>query len=1116
MGGSDVVTTSLEPLLSDLQALQVRVRVQGENLACEARPGVLSPELGQRIRTHKAELIALLNSRDGRPPICPRPAGTKALLSSSQQRIWYLEKLEPGTPLHTIGVEFELQGALDVRALGVALKALANRHEVLRARFPLGAEGPELLISNTPLVQLQVTDLRGVPDAVHQCEAAERAEVALPFDVQTDPLLRCRVFLLEPQRSLLVLVVHHIIWDGWSQNVFERELLALYAAEVTGKPADLPELAFQFSDYAAWQRLYPSGTDLESDLAYWKGVLAPPLPSLELRSDFPRPAVLSSAGDVVTLELPNALLQQFEALARAERASLFMTLLAGYVALLARSTGDSEIVVGIPVANRSPEETEPLIGMFVNTLPLRLRLDPEWAFKALLRHVRDVCLEAFEHQEVPFEKLVEAVAPARDLRRTPIFQTMFSFEDAGEQAYRPEAPLSVSERRSISAGVSRTDASVWLSRNSRGLSVAFEYATDLFERGTIVELGQRYVRLLSALIQNPDHRVAATAWLAPADREQLLRRHHGPVVALPQIGGFHELFESQAQRAPARIAVSFEGAYLSYGGLEQRANDLAQHLIQRGAGRGCLVGVAVPRSLDLLVTLLAILKTGAGYLPLSPQDPSERLSYIVQDAAPVGVVTTQSVQQRLPALPGWLVCLDEGYTALQSDSNSVPDLTRSLDDTAYVIYTSGSTGKPKGVRVQHRNVVNFLGSMARRPGLKADDVLAAVTTLSFDIAVLELFLPLTVGARVELVSEEVGRDGAALGRQLGLSGATLLQATPATWRLLLAAEWQPPPNFRALSGGEPFPLDLLEPLLKRCSEVWNMYGPTETTVWSTCARLSATSPITLGEPIDNTTLYVLDPEFQPVPYGVPGELFIAGAGVAAGYLHREELSRQRFVADPFSSEPGARMYRTGDRVWQERDGALRFGGRFDQQVKIRGFRIELAEIESVLSEHPAIKNCLVNVWQPQAGDARLVAYITCHERPPTVTDLRAHLRRQLPDYMVVQHVVVLDQLPLTPSGKLDRMALPPPTAVAAPNDAGSIAPRTIQERYLAAIWREILGIEDVSIGDNFFDRGGHSLLSIQVIARIRHDKGVELSPALFLLNSLGHIASQLPAGQNGT
>jgi amino acid adenylation domain-containing protein len=952
---------------------------------------------------------------------------------------------------------------------------------------------PLQVVSEPGPWELPVMDLSGSPVAREKVREQLRADISRGFDLARGPLFRAHLYRLAPDAHVLLLAMHHIVSDGWSMAVFTRELCELYRRFCRGGDARLPALRVQYRDYARWQRGWLQGEVLERELAHWRGRLAGAPQVLELATDRMRPAVESHRGAFHAFALPRELVERLHGLSRREGATLFMTLLSGFALLLSRYGGQQDLLIGTPVANRSRAEIEGLIGFFVNTLVLRADLSGEPSVREFLARMREVCLEAYAHQDLPFERLVEELKPVRDLSRNPVFQVMFILQNAPQSAL--ELPGLTLKFMDVGTGTAKVDLTLQAQETPEGLSGVFEYATDLFEPSTIARLAAHWRALLEAMVAAPERRVSQLPLLTEPERRRLLVEWADTGAGYGRGSCVQEMFEAQAARTPDAVALVCGGERLSYRELDARASRIAHVLRARGVGRGQRVGLCVERGADMVASVLGILKSGAAYVPLDPWFPPERLQFMAQDAELALLVSTGEVARLfdLPRERQLLLDADAGVIG-SAPAAALPPDARSAQpgDAAYVIYTSGSTGKPKGVVVPHGAVVNFLASMAREPGLSADDVLLAVTTLSFDIAVLELQLPLTLGATVVVATRDEALDGRALGALLEEHRATVMQATPATWRLLLEAGWRGGSGFKALVGGEALPRDLADQLITRGVELWNLYGPTETTVWSSCARITDTSGgITIGKPIANTVIRILDAHNGLCPIGVPGELCIGGEGVSLGYWRRPELTAERFIADPFGTTPGARLYKTGDRARWREDGTLEHLGRLDFQVKLRGYRIELGEIEATLAGHPAVQQAVVVAREDEPGEKRLVAYVVAQDAPAELVErLRAHLRAKLPEYMVPSALMVLDAMPLTPNGKIDRKALP------APQRAGLqeayVAPRTATEETVMVVFREVLGRNDFGITDNFFDLGGHSLMAARLMHRLRAVSGILL------------------------
>jgi len=1099
-----------EALVADLEARGASLRVAGEKLVIDAPKGAVSTELAHAIRKQKESIVQLLRDRspDLSLPATPLSRAEPLPLGVIQQRIWLHSVLEPETVLYHLPAAWRLAGKLDRPALDRAFTRLLHRHEVLRISIEVQGAEPKMAFAPVGATSLPILDL----SAMARTDAETRLTVSLererdrPFDFKAGPLYRALLVRMAAEEHVFFFMPHHVIWDGWSFDIFLRDLSELYDAERTGRAAVLPDLKVQYADYAVAHRRWIERGGVAEQTEYWMRQLAAPLPVLQLPTDFPRPSYFTNRGDWESFTVDGELLAGLRALARHAHTTLAMVLMATWNVVLYRYTGQHDVLVGAPIQNRTRPETEALLGPFVNTVVLRTTVRPEESFRALLERVRETSIDALAHQEVPVELLIERLVRARDTSHAPLFQTMFSHQHT---VGRPKrfGDLEVSQVY-VNPAASAVDLTFAVMEDSDRVRTVLHYATDLFERDTARRLCSHIAQLLRSVIDDPDMGVGALPMLAPAERTQLLEAGTGPAAPSPQGLDVYAQVALSAVEAPSRVAVEAEdGGTLTYAELLARSREIALRLRHVGVGSGALVGVSLPRSIDLIPTLLAVWESGAAYLPLDPEFPPERLQFIVDDSGLDALVTTSALSSRIPDLGAPRVLLDHpAGTATASDSGkpAVP-----VRDLAYLIYTSGSTGKPKGVEVTHRNVTNLLTSMVQRPGLAQGDRLLAVTTLSFDISVLELFGPLVAGGTVILASQQTASDGGALRALLDRSGATVLQATPATWRLLHGAGWVGNRELKALVGGEACPPELAKQLASSCREAWNMYGPTETTVWSTCWRIpSEVGAVRIGTPVAGTYCYVLDADRALLPAGIPGELYIGGLGVARGYRRRPDLTSERFLLDPFVES--GRMYRTGDRVRLCSDGSLEYLDRLDQQVKIRGFRIELGEVEATLEAHPAVREGAVRAFGVGTTDARLVAYVVLRPgQDLTVSEIRRYLASKLPRYMVPGFVIELVEMPRTPNGKTDRNALSDPFRTG--SGKLHVDPTTEFERIIADIWKELLSVQRVGKHDNFFELGGHSLLSLQTSAAIQDRTGRWLDPRSFFFQSLEQLGTRLEA-----
>jgi amino acid adenylation domain-containing protein len=1038
------------------------------------------------------------------PPPKPAPSVPRApregplRCSFAQEQFWLVDQLTPGTTAYNFSWPMRLEGRLDTDALGRAVTEVVRRHEALRTRFTASDGQPMQIVETTGTATLELVDLADEPDPDGAARRLIDERTATAFDLSRGPLLRVALMRLGERDHVLLIVVHHIVFDGVSKVVLYRELGECYDAFAAGREMTPPELSTQYADYAEWER---SRLGLERELAHWRTQLEGAQTALELPTDRPRPAVSSLRGARYRQPLSGDLRRALEALARGEGATFFMAALATFEVLLYRYTGQEDLLVGTPVDTRTVRELESVIGPFINTVVVRGDLSGSPSFRELLRSVQQRTVDALEHQELPFERLVAAIAPERDLSRHPLFQALLALNPS-ETGLRLEG-LNVSDLDPAWSGA-RVDLFLILDDLPQGLEAIWEYSTDLFEPGTIERMAGHFTRLLEEIVADPDRPIDDLALLGEQERVLLVEEWNQTEAEIPQQRLEH-LVAEQARQTPDRVAVRFEQRELSYEELDACANRLANRLQALGAGPDELVGVCLNRSQELLVALLATMKTGAAYVPIDPGFPPARQEFMLADAQVRVLVTEEALLASLPASDATVLCVDRDREEIALASGSPPTHEAGAEDLAYVIYTSGSTGQPKGVEIPHRALVNLLCAMRERPGLSADDVLVAVTTLSFDIAGLELYLPLIAGAQVVLAPAQTAADPRALARLLESSGATVMQATPTTWRMLIDSGWEGLPGLKALCGGEALPPALADELVARVPDLWNMYGPTETTIWSTCAHVrEAGQPLTIGLPIANTTLHVLDRRGRPAPIGVPGELLIGGAGLARGYRNRPELTGERFVA----GEPGAeRLYRTGDLARYRPDGTVQFLGRLDHQVKLRGFRIELGEIEATLGRHPAVALAAATVHETPGGEPALIAYVAADGEPADPEELRRFLGQSLPTYMVPATIVTLERLPVTPNGKIDRNALPAPELPSS-SDEQYLEPRNATELAVASVFGEVLGIERAGAHDDFFALGGQSLLAARLVSRLIAKLEIELPlRAVFETSTVAGLAS---------
>lgn len=1094
-----------------LLAAQLSSRL-GEALG--QRPGlraIFEAPTPARLARAMAEKAALAQAKPA--PVIPRREDqSTAPLSLMQQRMWFLENLTPGTDVNNIPTGHRLTGALDEQAFERAFQLLLQRQSALRTiveRTPTGDR--QRVLDSLDFSLLPIDDLSSMPEPerMRQLQSTISRMIAEPFDLEHGPLFRAKLWRLGPDDHAFLFLPHHIVWDAWSFDLLYAEFSELYEACRLGRAPSLAPIRVSYGDFAAWQLEWMSGKELKRQVDHWIERLSPLPPALELPADRPRPPVMTGRGGSHQFLLPPDVTGPLQTLASERGTTLYVMLLSAYNLLLHRMSKLDDFVVGTPVRGRELPELEPLMGFFVNMLPLRSQFDESMTMRQWIARTHETVVDAFAYPDVPFEHLVRLLNPPRDASRPPIHQVSFSYQDVRD---RPTKWGNLEHQRMATAqGGAPQDLALWCVMTRKNLEFVFTFNADVFNEPGIALFGQRLRSLLLQMIERPDQALAEYS-VIPESEGSMQEKWNTTEAPLPADPLVHRMFAAQAHRSDRSIAVEQTGQRsLSYAELDRASNRLAHALRARGIARGALVGLCLERRPDMVVAMLAIAKSGAGYVPLDPEYPAARLAYMAKHSRLNLLLTASSTTHALEWPRENVLMLDVDASEVESQPDTdlppSPSLDAQPEDPLYVIYTSGSTGEPKGVTVPHRAVANFLASMAKVPGMDATSRIVAVTTLSFDISVLELFLPLTTGASLTLAARRHLQDGEELRLLVESSAANVLQATPTTWRMLVDAGWRPAGPFKGLIGGEPMPADLAATLLERGVELWNMYGPTETTVWSTCWKVeNPAEGISIGTPIANTQIHVLDERLRPCPVGVAGEIWIGGTGVSSGYLYRPELSAERFIDDPFRTGSNRKLYRTGDKGRWRPDGKLEHLGRLDSQIKLRGYRIELNEIEAALSSCQGVGSAVAAVRATPSGDQRLVAYVVPRGPMPTAELLRDHVRATLPEYMLPQAFMRLDSLPLLPNGKINRAALPELPIES--SGGGSAQPLSSDaERAIAEIWSKLLGLEQIGPQDNFFDLGGHSLLAMRVVTEVRQRLGFDLSVRRLVFESLSQIAA---------
>jgi amino acid adenylation domain-containing protein len=1077
MGGHSLLATQIVSRIRESFGIEIGLQKVFEKPTIEE----LAESIQEIFREDGVERIGL---RSG--AIRPIPRDKELPLSYAQRRLWFIDQLEPGNPAYNIPSAFNLRGELNIRALGDAFSEIMRRHEALRTCFSQTEEGPTQMILPAAPIEAPVIDLSELGERKAQAEALRLTgvEAEILFDLRCGRLLRVKLIRLDKENHVALVTMHHIASDAWSTGILARELGALYEGFKSGKNASLDELPIQYADYAVWQLEWLQGEALISELSYWREQLAGVPGMLNLPTDRPRPAIQSYNGATESLELSRDLTGKLKEISRREKVTFFMLLLSAFKILLYRYSNQREIVVGIPIANRNRKEVEGLIGFFLNTLVMRTNLSGNLTVRELIKRVREMALRGYAHQDLPFEKLVEELQPERSLSHAPLFQVMFILQNPDQEALRLSgmklSPFGVANK------TAKYDLTLIINDGEQALEI-LEYNTSLFDAVTMSRAAWHMRNVLEAMTTNLELRITELPLLTEPERRQLLREWNETKADYPETARIQDLIESQVERTPDAIAVQFDNEQLSYWDLNARSNRLARDLQILGVGPEARVGICVERSLEMVIGALGILKAGGAYLPLDPRHPKERVAFMIEDAGVTTLLTQRHLLEDLPEHNAHRVCLDSDRERIFRESVGQALRKPESENLAYVMYTSGSTGKPKGVGIAHRSVVNLLSSMQERLEVGSEDILLAVTTLSFDISGLELYLMLSLGGRVIVVSRNSAADASELMKAMSEFNVSVMQATPATWRMLLEAGWSGNKQLKILSGGEALGSELAGALAERGKCVWNLYGPTETTIWSTTYQVKGIEEaIPIGKPIANTQIYILNDSLCPAPIGALGEIYIGGTGVAGCYHNRPDTTAEKFIPDPYSGNRGSRLYKTGDCARYLADGNLMYLGRLDNQVKLRGYRIELGEIERALEELPWVRQAVVTIREYERGEGRLVAYLILNdEHAPGVDELRAYLKRKLPEYMTPSAYVIMDKMPLSPNGKIDRSALPAPEQSLWGLTKEFILPRTPVEAALTEIWSRVLGAESIGVNDNFFEIGGHSLLAVRLLSQIR-------------------------------
>jgi amino acid adenylation domain-containing protein len=1011
--------------------------------------------------------------------------------SFAQQRLWFLHQYQPNSAMYNYCIPLRLNGSLNVDVLINALKEIVRRHESLRTTFKDQEGQPVQVISLNVTTDFIRTDLRELLKHEREEKVMQLVgeEAQNPFDLSEGPLFRVRLIQFSDKQHILVLNMHHIISDGWSMGLFIEELTNLYEAFLEGRPSPLSDLSIQYADFSIWQKDWMKDEVLEEQLSYWRNKLGGDLPVLQLPTDRPRPARQTFRGAIYTMKFPEALSNQVKELSKGEDATLFMTLLAAFKTLLYRYTGQEDLLIGTPIANRNQKEIENLIGFFVNTLVLRTKLSQNSTFRELLQQVREVSLEAYTYQDFPFEKLAEELQPQRDMSYSPLFQVMFVFQTVTLEPKEFSGISMLPEK--FDNKTAQFDLTLSMEETAKGLISEFEYNTDLFDEGTIERMAGHFQTLMEGIVTDPNQNLGDLPIMPEEELHQLLNEFNDTPREYPAGKTLSDLFEEQVEKTPQSVAVVYENEQLTYQELNERSNQLAHYLREKGVGPEVIVGICVNRSLEMAIGILGVLKAGGAYLPIDPEYPKDRIRYMIEDSGLNMLLAQQYLTEKVKSNNIEVVNIEDKRIY----KKNVIDLKRknTPNDLAYIIYTSGSTGKPKGVMIEHKSIINTINWHLNNYKMGGRDVVLQIPSFSFDSSVVDIFTTLLSGAKLVFIKQDMRLNFNYLERLIEQYNVSHILVVPSFYNLLLKELKGSLGTLKFVTvAGESMSDNLMHTHFENLPDVklYNEYGPTETAVCASIKECKAglKQSTCIGKPIDNTQIYILDKNIHPVPIGVIGEIHIAGLGISRGYLNRLELTGEKFIQNPFSHK-GTRLYKTGDLGRYLPNGEIEFIGRIDHQVNIRGHRIELGEIESVLCQHPGVSESVVVIRKDYSGE--LIAYVVpVSKLEETLLKIREWLRQKLPEYMIPTHIVTLETLPLTTNGKVDRDTLP---ALDLTHLTKSyVSPKTEIELLIQKVWKDVLKIKEVSITQSFFELGGHSLLAIQIIFRLSEQLQIEI------------------------
>lgn len=1130
-----------EKVLNSLKAKGVKFHVVNDRLICDAPKGLINKRVAQEIKENKKIIIEYLSQsqdlRETADQINRIEDKTSVPQTLSLQRLMFMEHLVSGKSSFNLPVAIKLTGDVNSAILERCLQKIVDRQEILRSTFQFEKGEPLQKIHKNLTVKLEIIDLTAEIHVSKKDYTSLMIEAGKkPFDLSVPPLFKFMLIRVKEYESIFFFVKPTIIWDGWSFDIFLNELDTLYSALIAGKSNPLPQLPIQYSDYAIWHGIRVQDDEIFKQIEYWRSKLPKKINYLQLPYDHHRQLDFNYWGNRKSFSIPNDKVNQIVKICNEENATLFIGFLTIFKILISRYTLQNDIIIGLPMWNRVRPEFENVIGHFVNIVLFHTNIQPDQNFRQLLNNVKINFFEAFNNQEAPFEKVVEDLKLTQEVSGAPLYQLYFSYQDARNR--QQKIGDLQAEQVYVHSSAAATDLSFWLKESEQAIDGAIDYSSELFEPETIDKLLCHFFGLMDSVIKCPDAQINSLSILSNEEKENLLKKTHSDkyyhldltllpedercqllfqsdfnVKDYPKDKTIVTLFEEQVERTPERTALIYGEKSLSYRELNCKVNQVAHYLREKGVQQNSIVGVCMDRSIDLGVALLGILKAGGAYMPINPNLPTNRVDFMLEDSNCRIIVTHKRFKGTIGKFSKELIYIDSDRDRISKEKDSNLNKTSGPDNLVYVIFTSDPSGRPKGIQIHYRALVSFLFAMRKEPGLTETDTLISLADMSLDKFGIEMFLPLVVGSRVVIAEQDDLIDGRRMDTLIKKSHASMMQATPSTWRRLIESGWQGHDSLKVICGGEALTSDLVDLLLDRCRDLWNLYGTAETTIWSTAYQVkSKKEPVLIGFPMAHAKIYILDKSLKPLPPGAIGEIYIGGEGISSGYLNRPELNAFKFIPHPYTRDDRARIYRTGDFARYQKDGKIEYLGRNDHQVKNLGLRVELGEIETVIQEHPAVHQAVVNAVNNGIADARLVAYIIFKpEEYLTVSEIRRFLRQHLPEYMVPRLIVEMDILPVAANGNVDREALPNPMDEGRPGPE-FVPPETPLENFVAGIWQDLLKVERVSRHDNFYELGGHSLLSMRVVAAIERETGHRLDPRLMFFKTLEEVSASVKHG----